>query len=366
MSISPTIQTDAKTTSIKLKLSYTTQPHLNLYLTIVKTFLYQLLHANQPVLTTSNLFGIWVENIQKQIMAIYGEDIQKKGGDQVASLVHHFVFRNRPLDSTSNVYLWADNCPGQNKNKNMMAMLLVTVLENDKVEQIMYSFQAVGHTRCVVDRGFGMVKNAAARSDIIIPHDYVEIINQSARSTGRNVPVVIQDEISFTWESWWENGYDQYLNTIPNISNYNFFCFMKRCPGEVRVKKHPNDPWTKVQMFKTGVSKAQILSVQRPKLVYGGLSDEKKHDLAVKYGPLISDAFKKDLWPYYTLPTQELRDAVKEIKSSRVKAASVKRTTEKQAKATSVPKKVHDKTIQKRSKLPFKDLTNAIKHAQTQ
>ena len=60
--------------------------------------------------------------------------------------------------------LHADNCAGQNKNKTMLAYLLWRTL-TARHERIALSFMVAGHTRCIMDACFGLIKRCYRRAD---------------------------------------------------------------------------------------------------------------------------------------------------------------------------------------------------------
>ena len=51
----------------------------------------------------------------------------------------------------------ADNCVGQNKNRFVLGYFAWRIITG-KHEQLCISFMEVGHTRCLVDGHFGLIK----------------------------------------------------------------------------------------------------------------------------------------------------------------------------------------------------------------
>ena len=77
------------------------------------------------------------------------------GPNSVISMLHHYLAVHGEQESES--HLHADNCVGQNKNKSVVAYFMRCTLV-DLNKEITLSFMRVGHTRCMVDACFGLLK----------------------------------------------------------------------------------------------------------------------------------------------------------------------------------------------------------------
>ena len=69
-----------------------------------------------------------------------------------------------PSPTSVHCHFHADNCVGQNKNKSVLAYLMWRTLVGLN-EEIVLSFMRVGHTRCIVDGCFGLLKKRYRASD---------------------------------------------------------------------------------------------------------------------------------------------------------------------------------------------------------
>ena len=101
-----------------------------------------------------------------------------------------------------------------------------------KHAQIHLSFMEVGHTRCLVDGHFGLIKKAYRRMDCDALQHIVEAVHHS---TANNIPQL------FAWQ-WrrWEALIDPLFKPIPHIRKYHHFRFDGSHPGFVYVKEHVN------------------------------------------------------------------------------------------------------------------------------
>ena len=77
------------------------------------------------------------------------------GPNAVITMLHHHVEKH--CKPSPHLGLHADNCAGQNKNLSVLAYCTWRVIVGLNVT-IQLDFMRVGHTRCFVDAGFGLLK----------------------------------------------------------------------------------------------------------------------------------------------------------------------------------------------------------------
>ncbi|XP_060586615.1 uncharacterized protein LOC132742275 [Ruditapes philippinarum] len=100
------------------------------------------------------------------------------GLNSVLSMLHHclhnYGFGEKGL------YLHADNCGGQNKNRYTLAYLCW------RVNRGLHEHMAIpGHTKCLVDGGFGRIKKLFKRSDCESLSQFADIVDKSTRNNFR-------------------------------------------------------------------------------------------------------------------------------------------------------------------------------------
>ena len=135
------------------------------------------------------LFGICNDNtkIQHNYLVDESETIGKDGTkchgpNAVISMLDHF-FSTHGLKE-SHCHCHADNCVGQNKNRYVMGYLAWRVITG-KHQEITLSFMEVGHTRCLVDGHFGLIKKMYRRLDCDTMQHLEEAVRRSSRN---NIP----------------------------------------------------------------------------------------------------------------------------------------------------------------------------------
>lgn len=124
-------------------------------------------HARQPgpvyfkTARKVHLFGVCNQGIPKQVNYLVDESQTMgqngklaHGPNSVTSMLHHF-FAKHGLREKGCV-LHADNCAGQ-KNRSLLGYLAWRCMTGFH-EEIQLSFMVVGHTRCLVDGCFGLIK----------------------------------------------------------------------------------------------------------------------------------------------------------------------------------------------------------------
>ena len=145
------------------------------------------------------LFGICNDATKKQVNYMFSESesigpngAKAHGANAVISMLHHYFEKHSRREET--LHLHADNCVGQNKNRYVIGYLLWRVLTG-KNKKIILSFMRVGHTRCIVDGNFGLIKRLYRRSDV----DTVALLSDIvSRSASTNIPQLY----SWEWREW--------------------------------------------------------------------------------------------------------------------------------------------------------------------
>ena len=161
--------------------------------------------------------------------------------------------------------LHADNCCGQNKNKTVLGYLAWRVILglNDEIE---LDFMRVGHTRCFVDAGFGLLKQEYRKSDVDTVAQLASVMNNSAS---------INEAICFDWD-WraWDSFLKDHFKPVKNITFYQKFRFSATQPGVVSMSgsdRHPDISFRIRKSWDTGFDSSQLPPAIQP----AGMSHER-------------------------------------------------------------------------------------------
>ena len=178
------------------------------------------------------IFGIAAEAVPSQYNYLFNEDqaietdgSKSHGPNAVLSMLHHHLHHHSRAKS---ICLHADNCCGQNKNKSVLAYLAWRVIVglNNEIE---LSFMRVGHTRCFVDVGFGLLKHRYRKSD-------VDTVQQLADTTKESA--AFNKAVQFTWQ-WreWDAFLAESFVPLKNVTRYQRFRFLSSELGIVRASQ---------------------------------------------------------------------------------------------------------------------------------
>lgn len=241
------------------------------------------------------IFGVNSEGIPKQVNYLLdeadtiGKDGTKShGANTVVSLLHHFFEEHG--HGEKECHLHADNCAGQNKNKTLLAYLAWRVLTG-RHYRITISFMVAGHTRCLVDGCFGLLKRAYRRSDCFTMEQLAAVVDSSAAC---NVAQVYPGS-TIRWRSW-DTFLLQHFRPVPGISKLHHCDFKAVQPGQMVVKETVDGPEAVRSLLKT--SKEAVSNAGLPAIMpAGGLSAERQAYLFKEIRQFVPPAFQDELCP---------------------------------------------------------------------
>ena len=235
------------------------------------------------------LFGICCDgnNTQVNYLVDESETIGKNGtkshgANSVVSMLDHYFSTHSLKESIC--YCHADNCVGQNKNRFVIGYFAWRVITG-KHTQIHLSFMEVGHTRCLVDGHFGLIKKSYRRMDCDTLQHIVEAVR---RSTINNIPQL------FAWQ-WrnWETLVDPLFKPIPHIRKYHHFRFDASSPGKVYIKEHTNSTEREISIFKKGITAAKVQKAKLPTAILpAGLTRERQEYLYKEVRPYVRSEYQ--------------------------------------------------------------------------
>ena len=127
-------------------------------------------------------FGIHDYKTGRGYMFVWDEVTAKRGSAEICSCIYKFVTTIVP-PTTKKLYIFSDNCPGQNKN-NILVLFYMFLVHQRHLEEVVHIFFRTGHTYMAADRHFGTIEKAVRkRSHIFTPSCYIDII-KSCRDGG--------------------------------------------------------------------------------------------------------------------------------------------------------------------------------------
>ena len=135
-------------------------------------------------------FGVYNLKTKKSTMYVWDEVTARRGSIEIASALCQWIEENH--QDETRLILFSDNCPGQNKNRNMVLTLL-RLLHQGKFFRIEHYFLVPGHSYMSCDRQFGnIILELRKRDNIETMDDYIRIIKTAVKS-GINVVSLKQE-----------------------------------------------------------------------------------------------------------------------------------------------------------------------------
>eukprot|EP00102_Acyrthosiphon_pisum_P027826 XP_016665036.1 PREDICTED: uncharacterized protein LOC107885857 isoform X2 [Acyrthosiphon pisum] len=112
---------------------------------------------------------------------VWYESLAKRGANDISSCLFNYL-KNLPKD-ISNVIMYSDCCPGQNKNGIVIAMCLYFLEQQDLITTIDHKFMVPGHSRMECDSDHGKIEKARKRypHSISHPYDWMQFIRWAGK-----------------------------------------------------------------------------------------------------------------------------------------------------------------------------------------
>lgn len=162
-----------------------------------------------PVLPVQEVFyfrQLWVyefcvHNMKtgKATFYSYHEGQALKGPNEVATCLNQYIHENVSEEITE-LHLFCDGCPGQNKN-NVIIKFLLSLSASRKFQVFLY-FPQRGHSYNDCDRDFATVKRKIKREDRLFTHQqYVNLILSSTKNQKFNVKTMTYSDV-LDFKAW--------------------------------------------------------------------------------------------------------------------------------------------------------------------
>lgn len=198
-------------------------------------------------------FGIHDCGTDKGYMYVWTEDTAKRGSEEIGSIVLKHI--NENTTEAEHLILFTDNCGGQNKNWNMMALWRQLIIDN-KYKSVEHRFLLPGHTHLPCDRDFAFVeKRKRFVKEVYCPTQWVEVIKKSKIKNPFIVTKLITDD--FKVLSTLKKNINHHKNVTDDFENFKFkdiriFRFEKENPNIMLIKRTIDGYFEKVNIGRRG------------------------------------------------------------------------------------------------------------------
>lgn len=143
-------------------------------------------------LFTYNL-GIHNCGTNQGYMMMWEESTAKRGSEEICSALLTYIERvNLQSDE---LHIITDNCRGQNKNWNLIA-LYECLVRNGKFKKVVHHYPEVGHTYLPCDRDFGRIESHVRRHhpNIYSPDHWATVIKEAGKAKSFEVHMLKQSD----------------------------------------------------------------------------------------------------------------------------------------------------------------------------
>lgn len=197
---------------------------------------------------TVNTFGIHDLRNEKMVCYPYNEFDGHKGPNEVCTFLLDYI-KKYVGDEVTSLFLFADNCGGQNKNHTLLRLAMALV-ELNLFEEVTITFPVRGHSYMPCDRDFGLIKRKMKTQERMYTlQQYESVIKRSSNIPDKFRLEKVQVENIIDFKGWWGQFYKkQCLSSDPSlpkmkflISQYCYFNVNKNACGEVTCKNFIND-----------------------------------------------------------------------------------------------------------------------------
>lgn len=198
---------------------------------------------------TLNVFGVHNLATRGCTIFIYHEGEGSKGSNEVCTMLDWYI-KNKIDSNVKKLYLFGDNCSGQNKNNTMVRMMMY-LCEIKRFNEVKLIFPVRGHSFMPNDRDFGIIRRKLKKEERYYTLDEVEDLIMKSSKIASKFSVIkmkVHDFINFS--SWWPQFYkktclsdDSYGKNVPRnqkrnfaISQYREIAFTSKNPNTVQCK----------------------------------------------------------------------------------------------------------------------------------
>lgn len=233
-----------------------------------------------------HVFNIHCYNNGRSKMYLFPEGSAKKDSSSVASFLFDFLepILNGPKNYTK-LIMFSDNCGGQNKNKYIVRFCIYMSLLHPGLE-IIHIFPVPGHSFCINDSNFGLIKKKLRKMPRIV--DVRVVLNKVMEA--RNDPSPFEMQYDAGACENWADALEPFFFDVPTGKRYRLkfaiqsYSQLKFNNGHLYATSEygyePHRQWIEFNYLKT---RFEADNVQRSKAVSPGIAQNKIDDVKQLY-----------------------------------------------------------------------------------
>ncbi|CAG9787526.1 unnamed protein product [Diatraea saccharalis] len=164
----------------------------------------------------------------------WGETEGKRGGNEIATILQKYIAEVDSRGSVTNLILYSDSCPGQNKNKLVLAALHNALLQTKHIETIQINYLLPGHTEMTVDSIHATIENSVRNNTIWAPSQWPTVFQLARREPAPYYVKTLTHNDFMNYEEFSEKYFKG--NLTGKISKIRVATFKKSSPNVMTVK----------------------------------------------------------------------------------------------------------------------------------
>lgn len=176
------------------------------------------------------------ENGTRNVNCYYWDESNgKRGANEIATILNKYIHTVDERGTVKNLLLYCDCCPGQNRNRIIMAMLHTTLQTCNNIKTIQMNFLLTGHTYMPVDSNHAVIERNLKNTIIYAPSQWYTVFT-IARQDPKPYNVEFMQFKDF---SRWDSISEKYFkgNITGKISKMRVVTFQKKKDNVIFVKK---------------------------------------------------------------------------------------------------------------------------------
>lgn len=196
-------------------------------------------HGNSMLLFYSRKYAVYnlcfYESVTRNgFCYIWGETQGKRGGDEIATILQKYIADVDNRKSVKILILYSDSCPGQNKNRIVLAAIHNALLMSENLETIQMNYLLPGHTEMTVDSIHSTIESSVRNTIVWAPSQWLTVC-QLARKEPKPYQVETLSHVDF---KNFEDLSDKYFkgNLQGKVSKIRIATFKKSTPNILTVK----------------------------------------------------------------------------------------------------------------------------------
>ena len=155
-------------------------------------------------------FAIHDYRTNRGYMFVWDEVTANRGAAEIISCINQFIAEQVPAH-VNKLYMFSDNCAGQNKNI-YLNMFYLSMIHSGRLKEITHIYFRPGHTFMSADRDFALIEKKMRKTPwIFTPDEHIALIKSTRRPGCVGYPFIVH---KMKQEEFFEYDQKQYQSDL--------------------------------------------------------------------------------------------------------------------------------------------------------